>query len=39
VAAMMLPRLEMIADEDRVETRLLREARKLEQFRRPELLG
>jgi hypothetical protein len=30
VAAMMLPWLEMIADEDRVETRLLSKARKLQ---------
>jgi hypothetical protein len=34
----MLPGLEMVADEDGVKTGLLREARKLEQFNRAELL-
>src|SRR5205814_10301783 len=35
----MLPRLEMVADEDRVEADLLGEAREIEQLLRGELLG
>src|SRR5204863_4577568 len=35
----MLPRLEMVADKDRVEPDLLGEAREIEQLRRGELLG
>ena len=38
MAAVMLPGLEMVADEDRVETRLLREAAEREQFERSKLL-
>src|SRR6202043_2992335 len=38
VPAVMLPWQEMVTDKDRVKARLLRETRKLEQFRRPELL-
>jgi hypothetical protein len=35
----MLPRLEVIADKDRVEPDLFGEAREIEQIARPELLG
>jgi hypothetical protein len=39
VSVGVLPRLEMVADEDRVEADLLGEAREIEQLTRTELLG